>query len=197
MAKRTVYLHVGPAVPGLHALHESLRDEPSLAGAGVFLPSVDQELMDRADIEIRRRHKAVGVRRKDVEGAWAKVCRRAFRAGGDVLISQPGFLDADSEQVALAVDGLVGMRLHLVVTPAVVPEGVEAADLVGPWSSYVRRATRIHVLPTGNAATIEDVGSGLARLALLAREAEVERRLVKLTKQRRRIRDRLAGVDAA
>ena len=61
----------------------------------------------------------------------------------------------------------------------------------------MKRDSRIHVLPTGDAPTIEDVGAGLARLALLAREAEVERRLVKLTKQRRRIRDRLTRVDAA
>ncbi|WP_457207382.1 hypothetical protein, partial [Nocardioides sp. P5_C9_2] len=117
MAKRSVFLLVGPAVPGLDAPHEALRDDPALAAAGVVLPAVDQDLLDRADVELRRRHKAFGLRRKDVEGAWAKVCRTAFKAKSDVLVCQPGLADATADQVALAVDGLMGMRLHVVVTP--------------------------------------------------------------------------------
>ena len=150
MAKRTVYLHVGPAVPGIATPHEALRDHPALVAAGVALPAVDQEDMDRADVEIRRRHKAVGVRRKDVEGAWAKVCRKAYKPKGDVLVSQPGFLDADPDQVALAVDGLVGMRLHVIVTPDAVDDEMAPVDLVGPWAAYVKRDSRIHVLPVGD-----------------------------------------------
>ena len=150
MAKRTVYLHVGPAVPGVAAPHAALRDHPALVAAGVALPAVSQGVMDRADVEIRRRHQAVGVRRKDVEGSWAKVCRRAYKLKGAVLVSQPGFLDADPEQVALAMDGLVGMRLHVIVTPAAQPDGVSPADLVGPWAAYVKKESRIHVLPVGD-----------------------------------------------
>ena len=197
MAKRTVYLHVGPAVPGVTALHEALRAHPALVAAGVTLPTVDQADLDRADVEIRRRHKAVGVRRKDVEGAWARVCRKAYKARGDVLISQPGFLDADPEQVALAVDGLVGMRLHLIVTPNVAPHDVSPVDLVGPWAAHVKKDERIHVLPVGDDPTVDAVGVALAKVVLEAREAEVERRLLKLTKQRRKIRERLNRVDAA
>ncbi len=197
MAKRTVYLLVGPTAPGLDALHEVLRDDPTLAGAGVAVPAVDQDLMDRADVEIRRRHKALGLRRKDVEGSWAKVCRRTFKAKGDVLVSQPGFVDATAEQVALAVDGLAGMRLHLVVTPGTVPEGVSPADLVGAWAPYVTKASRLHVLPVGDSITAEELAPRLARLVLLTREAEVERRLARLTTQRRTLRDRLSRVDAA
>jgi hypothetical protein len=197
MAKRTVYLHLGPAVPGIDTAHDALRDHPALVAAGVALPAVDQEAMDRADVEIRRRHKAVGVRRKDVEGAWARVCRKAYKAKGDVLVSQPGFLDADADQVALAMDGLVGMQLHVIVTPAAQPEGAAGADLVGPWAAYVKKASRIHVLPVGDDPTADALGTELARVVLRAREAEVERRLAKLGKQRRRIRERLTRVDAA
>ena len=197
MAKRTVFLHLGPAVPGVDALHEALGRDPALAAAGVALPDVDQELMYRADVEIRRRHKAVGVRRKDVEGAWAKVCRRTFKAGGDVLLSQPGFVDATPEQAALAADGLAGMRLHLVLTPAAAPGPAGLADLAGPWAAYVRRQSRVHVLPVGEGPTVEELGAGLARLVLLARQDEVERRLVTLAKQRRGIRERPGRVDAA
>ena len=118
MAKHSAYLHIGPGVPGAPALHEVLRDDVHLAACGIAVPAVDQADMDRADIEIRRRHKAHGLRRKDVEGAWAHVCRAAFQARADVLISQPGFVGADFQQVALALDGLVGLQVHLVVTPA-------------------------------------------------------------------------------
>lgn len=197
MAKRTVFLHLGPTVPGIDALHGALGDDPALTAAGVGLPAVDQGLMDRADVEIRRRHKEVGVRRKDVEGAWAKVCRKTFKAKGDVLVSQPGFVHATPEQAALAVDGLVGMRLHLVLTPGSEPDEEGLTDLVGPWATYVKRSSRIHVLPVDEDPTVEELGAGLARLVLLARRDEVERRLVKLSKQRRGIRERLGRVDAA
>lgn len=197
MAKRTVYLHVGPAVPGVPALHEALRDHPALVAAGVALPAVDQEAMDRADVELRRRHKEVGARRQDVEGAWAKVCRKAYKLKGDVLVVQPGLLDATPAQVALAADGLVGMRLHVIVTPATRPEGVPAADLVGPWAAHVKRDERIHVLPVGDGPTLDALGVALAKVVLGAREAEVERRLLTLMKQRGKIRERLIRVDAA
>lgn len=188
MAKRSVYLHVGPALPAVEALHEALQealqDHPALAGAGVLLPAVDQDLMDRADVEIRRRHKALGLRRKDVEGSWAKVCRKAFKARSDVLITQPGFVGATTEQAALAVDGLVGMRIHIVLTPAVAPEPAALADLVGPWAGCAK-PSRIHVLPVGAAPTAVDLGTGLAGLAVRARAADAERRLAKRNRQRR------------
>ena len=166
MAKRTVYLHLGPAVPGVDAPHEALRD-PRAGRAGIALPAVDQGVMDRADVEIRRRHKAVGVRRKDVEGAWAKVCRKAFKAEGDVLVSQPGFVDATPEQAALAVDGLAGMRLHLIVTPPPRPPDGVSADLAGPWAAYVKRHSRVHVLPVGEVP--RSTSSARARAARAAR----------------------------
>jgi hypothetical protein len=188
MAKYTVYLHVGPAVPGLDALHEALRDDPALAAAGVVLPDVDQDLLDRADTEIRRRHKALGLRRKDVEGSWAKVCRRAFKAKRDVLVCQPGLADATPDQVALAVDGLMGMRLHVVVTPTAFDGGTDvddaAAELVGAWAPHVRRASRVHVLPVDTSVTAAELGTRLAHVVELARRAEDERRLAKRARQR-------------
>ena len=80
MTKRTVFLHVGPTVAGPGALRTALYGDPSLAAAGVKLPTVGQHLLDDADLEIRRRHSDVGLRRKDVEGSWAKVCRAACKA---------------------------------------------------------------------------------------------------------------------
>ena len=185
MAKRSVFLHVGPTVAGPGPLHTALYGDPSLAAAGVALPAIDQELLDHADLEIRRRHSDVGLRRKDVEGCWAKVCRAAYKAKADVLVSQPGLGDATPEQVALAVDGFMGMRVHVVVTPTDGPADGGPDDLVDRWAPYVRRSARVHVLPVTGAVTAEELGARLARLVLLARDAETERRLLKLAKQRR------------
>ena len=185
MAKRSVFLHVGPTVAGPGPLHTALHGDPSLTAAGVALPAVGQDLLDHADLEIRRRHSDVGLRRKDVEGCWAKVCRAAYKAKADVLVSQPGLGDATPEQVALAVDGFMGMRVHVVVTPGDGPADGGPDDLVARWASYVRRSSRVHVLPVTGAVTAAELGARLARLVLLAREAETERRLLKLARQRR------------
>lgn len=196
MAKHTAYLHIGPGIRGVDAPHEALVADPHLAACGVVVPAVDQADMDRADIEIRRRHKALGLRRKDVEGSWALVCREAFRSRSDVLISQPGFVDAEFQQVALALDGLVGLQVHLVVTPSLTPDADELADLVGPWAKFVRKPERLHVLPVGDDASPHHLGARLARLLLLDQESDVDRRLVTMRKRRRRIRDRLTGLGA-
>lgn len=197
MAKKKVYLHIGPAVPGLEETHAALRGSDALTTAGLAAPKVDQAAMDRADIEVRRRHKAHGLKRRDVEGAWAEVCRRAFkrvRKGYDVVISQPGFVDADYQQVALALDGLVGLQLHVVVTPgeAVTEERLRA--LVGEWAKFAKKEGRVHVVPLGPGTTAEEFARKIARLALVEEQGEVERRLLKLGRQERRIRLRLGRI---
>lgn len=195
MAKQKVYLHIGPALPGVEATHTALRDSEALQTAGLAVPKVDQADMDLAGIEILRRHKALGMKRKEVEGAWAEVCRRAFkkaRKGHDVVISQPTFVDADYQQVALALDGLVGLQLHLVITPS--HDAVRAGQLralVGEWSKFVRKEGRVHVLAVEADTTPEEYADELARLTLLGEQTEVERRLLKLTRHERRIRLRL------
>ena len=110
MAKHKVFLHIGPPIAGVEEPHAALLSDEALAEAGVAVPKVDQEDLHRADLEIRRRHKAEGLKRRDVEGAWAQVCRKAFKAKADVVISQPGLVEADYQQVALALDGLVGLQ---------------------------------------------------------------------------------------
>lgn len=198
MAKKNVYLHIGPAVAGIEDPHAALRDSPALAAAGLATPKVDQEEMDRADIEIRRRHKALGLKRHDVEGAWAEVCRKAFkraRKGHDVMISQPGWVDADYHQVALALDGLVGLRLHIVVTPATDPDEATVAQLVGEWAKFVKKQGRVHVATLGPGTTPAGFAQALAHLVVVEQRAEVERELVKLTKRKRKLRLRLGKVD--
>lgn len=200
MAKKRVYLHIGPAVPGVHAPHAALRDSEALETAGLAAPKVDQAEMDCADVEVRRRHKAHGLRRRDVEGAWAEVCRRAFKKahqGYDVVISQPGFAEADYQQVALALDGLVGLQLHLVVTPGEDLHEGELRALVGEWAKFVRKEGRVHVLALDPGTAPEEFTREIARLALRQEQSQLERRLLDLTRQRSRLRLRLGRVGAA
>ncbi|PVG84303.1 hypothetical protein DDE18_01335 [Nocardioides gansuensis] len=200
MAKKKVFLHIGAAVPGVSETHTALRDSAATAEAGLAVPKLDQADLDRADIEIRRRHKAEGLKRKDVEGAWAEVCRKAFKAarkGHDVVISQPGFVEADYQQVALALDGLVGLQLHLVVTP---PDGVHADQvptLVGHWAKFVKKDARIHVLSLDAAAGPEDFTHAIARLALEHEKHQLDDKLARIKKQRRGLKERLGRIDAA
>lgn len=174
MAKHRLFLHIGPTdlAPGPEVL-------ASLAASGVRVPDVTADDLDRADTEIRRRHRAVGVRRRDVEGAWAGVCRRTHRSRSDAFVSLPGFWEADADQAALAVDGLHGLRVHLVVTtePGEVPEA---------WTRLVK-PERVHALGAG--ATSVDVVEQVARVVAADEQARLDRSLVRL---RRRVpkRDR-------
>ncbi|HEX8781618.1 MAG TPA: hypothetical protein VF728_10685 [Nocardioides sp.] len=198
MAKRKVYLHIGPAVPGVDEPHAALRGHAALHAAGLATPKVEQAEMDRADVEVRRRHKALGLKRKHVEGAWAEVCRRAFkkaRKGYDVVISQPGFAAADYQQVALALDGLVGLQLHLVLTPGASADDDHLATLVGEWGKFVKKDGRIHVLTLPPDTTPEQFAAEMARLVVLEEKTEVERRLENLTRTRRRLKLRLRRIE--
>ena len=78
----------------------------------------------------------------------------------------------------------MGTRVHVVVTPGDGPAYGGPDDLVARWATYVR-SSRVHVLPVTGGVTAEELGARLARLVLLARDAETERRLLKLAKQRR------------
>lgn len=205
MAKKKVFLHIGHAVPGVAHTHQALRESTAIVEAGLAALKVDRADMDRADIEIRRRHKAEGLKRKEVEGAWAEVCRKAFKAahkGRDVVISQPGFVEADYQQVALALDGLVGLQLHLVVTrrATTLSDGGHAGQLstlVGEWGKFVKKDARVHVVSLGADAGPEHFAHAIARLALEHEKHHLDERLAKIKKQRRGLKERLGRVDAA
>lgn len=177
MPKHDAFLHIGPGILGVESTHAALVDNHTLARAGLAVPAVDADHMRRADLEIRRLHREAGLRRKDVEGAWAQVCRQAYRAKGDVLISQPGLVDADREQAALAHDGLFGFRVHLVLTPAVVPDDLETA--LGPWARLVKKPHRRLVVPVGNGMAPTVFAAEVARLAHEVRRDRAERTLLK------------------
>jgi hypothetical protein len=169
MAKRLLLLHLGPDPVDVSSMVEPL------AVGGVRLPAVDADVVARAEVEILRSHKATGLRRKDVEGAWARVCRRARKTGTDCFVSMPGWFEATPEQAALALDGLADFRVVLVAT-----SGFGAPPRT--WLSRVEEG-RAHVLPAH--LSEDQLATQVARIALMEEEARLDRRLAKVTRRRR------------
>ena len=178
MAKRLFLLHLGPDAVDLDAMRQGL-DLGRIA-----VPDVDAEVLDLAGIEITRTHKAAGLKRKQVEGAWAKVCRRSWKAKADVFVSVPAFFDAHSEQAALALDGLAGFKVVLVVTSGFAVEPPAA------WLSLVKE-DRVHVLPDNLGD--EQLAAQVARIALIEEEARLDKRLAKISRRRKQVNKRLAA----
>lgn len=179
MAKHHLFLHIGPDVVEVDA---EVRER--LAAVGVLTPDVSRDDLVNADLEIRRAHKAAGLRRKDVEGAWAKVCRKIFRTRSDVFLSQSGFFEVDADQAALAMDGLAGLKVHLVVTAQA------QSELPPGWTRLVRPA-RIHAVGPGLSSA--DFAAEVARIALREEKARLDKALIKVKKRRRQVKDQLAA----
>jgi hypothetical protein len=140
MAKRTAYLHIGLPRSGGGFLDSDLTAHAAaLAAMGVRHPAISAEEMFRAAIEIRRDHQAWGYQRREVEGAWAEICRRAWKGGHHVVFSQELLAACTTDQVALLLDGLAGFEVHLVVTVR------EPGELPEPWQTAAP-ADRVHVI---------------------------------------------------
>ena len=178
MAKRLFLLHIGPDPVDLAAMHEGLEL------GRIALPDVGAEALDHAGTEIRRTHKAAGLKRKQVEGAWATVCRRAWKAKSDVFVSVPAFFDATYDQAALALDGTAGFKVVLVVTSGF------AVQPPADWLSLVKE-DRVHVLPDNLGD--EQLAAQVARIALIEDEARLDKRLAKVSKRRKQVNKRLAA----
>ena len=178
MAKRLFLLHIGPDPVDVSAMTEAL------ALGGIAVPDADPGTFVDAAIEIRRTHKAAGLKRKQVEGAWAKVCRRAYKTRADCFVSGPGFFDATHEQAALALDHAIGFKVVLVVTSGFDVEPPAA------WLSLVKDG-RTHVLPSH--LSDEQLAAQVARIALIEEEARLDKRLAKIGKLRKQVNKRLAA----
>lgn len=179
MPKRHVFLHIGPDAVEIDA---EVRDR--LKAVGILTPAVSEDDLVRADLEIRRAHKAAGLKRKEVEGAWATVCRRTFRNRCDTFVSVPGFSGADTDQAALALDGLSGMKVHLVVTHR------PGAELPEAWTRRVK-PERIHTVDPDLSA--HGFADEIVRLALAQEKARLDKALLKLRKRRKQVKDQLAA----
>lgn len=178
MAKRLFLLHLGPDPVDVSSMTEALRL------GRVAVPDADPEGFAHAGIEIRRTHKAAGVKRKQVEGAWAAICRRAYKTKADCFVSMPAFFEATSEQAALALDGLTGFKVVLVVTSGF------TAQPPATWTSLVKEG-RTHVLPSN--LSDEQLAAQVARIALIEEEARLDKRLAKIGKRRKQVNRRLAA----
>jgi hypothetical protein len=178
MAKRLFLLHIGPRPVSVPEMTEAL------ALGRVAVPDVEAEVLEHAGIELRRTHKAAGLKRKQVEGAWAMVCRRARKTKSHCFVSMPALFDATPEQVALALDGLSGLKVVLVLTSGFTAEPPAA------WTSLVKEG-RTHVLPSNLGD--EQLAAQVARIALIEEEARLDRRLEKVSRRRRLVNRRLAA----
>lgn len=114
MAKRRVLWHLGPDDIGTQwvgAALDAARD--GLEGQGIHVAG-DPNSWERATSELRRNHRDLGWRRRDVEGTWATIARGVWKHRGTSVLSTPGIAGATPDQVALALDGFRGVEVHLV-----------------------------------------------------------------------------------
>lgn len=153
MAKRKVFLHIGPPRTGGGFLDSALTEHAAaLEALGVGHPAISAEEMFRAAIEIRRDHQAWGYQRREVEGTWAGICRRAQKGRHDAVFSQELLAACTPAQIDLLLDGLHGFAVHVVVTACepgsqLLPDwvGPDLGDVLRAWSPVVR-PDRLHVV---------------------------------------------------
>ena len=138
MSKRKLIWHLGvahAARPVIPANLAGQRESLGAAGAQVVATADEASL---ATHELLRSHKAAGLSRRAVEGRWARICDGIWRHKGLSLLSTPDLCLADKDQIGLALDPLIGIEVHLVVT-------VESfsQQLYGGWLAELRagRAT--------------------------------------------------------
>jgi hypothetical protein len=161
-------------------------------------------------VEITRTHKTWGFARKEVEGQWATLYRRALKGRSTVVFSQPLLASATPEQIDLFLDGLAGFQVHAVVSDA--PDA-ELGDVLARWGAAVRKPERLHVLELegkGPSAAWKAfgkvVGFGTASLGLdgvpepvavreLASIDAARREIERLTRRNDCLESRLAAAD--
>ena len=157
MAKQRAFIHIDLPQSGGDLIDEGLRRHTgSLTdgrGRAVRLPAHSQTEMFRAAVELRRDHRFWGVRRRDVEGSWATLCRRAIKNKDTVVFSHHLLAGCRSDAIALMVDQLPGWAGHGVLTAAAPARRVAAhSDGYGVaaarerWSTVIRRPDRVHVI---------------------------------------------------
>jgi hypothetical protein len=156
MSKPKSFLLVGVPHAGLPVLTAALeRHRDALADLGVRAPAKSADEAFRAAVELRREHKAWGLRRRDVEGTWAGICRRALKHRTTTLVGHELLAGAAPDEIALLVDGLTGTRLHVVVLAAVpdgrvglFPDELDLAGVLSRWEQAVPAPDRVHVVVT-------------------------------------------------
>ncbi len=172
MSRRKLIWHIGladaprAAVPAnLTAHHESLE----AAGAHVVASAEEARL---ATHELRHTHRQAALSRSDVEGRWARICDRVWQHKGVSLLSTPDLCSADKDQIRMALDPLIGLEVHLVVTVDSLSQqayGGWLAELregrTTGWDKYVARV----LAPTSEHRQAEEFWAGHDLEAMLSR----------------------------
>ncbi len=116
MARRKLIWHIGLAQAPRPVVGANLQaHRESLESAGVSVAASTDEAR-LATHELLRNHRGAGLSRAEVEGQWARICDRVWSHKGVSLLSTPDLCAADKDQIRLALDPLIGLEVHLVVT---------------------------------------------------------------------------------
>ena len=133
MGRRRLIWHIGLADPARDVVGANLAAHgPALEAAGLLVVG-DPRTATLATHELLRTHRRAGLSRKDVEGQWARICDRVWQHRGVSLLSTPGLCAADKDHLRLALDPLIGLEVHLVVTA-----DTWSQQLYGAWLAELR-----------------------------------------------------------
>ena len=116
MSRRKLIWHIGLADAPRPLIAANLREHgEALEATGAQVAATADEA-GLATHELLRTHREAGLSRRDVEGRWARICDRVWAHKGVSMISTPELCLADKDQIRLALDPLIGVEVHLVVT---------------------------------------------------------------------------------
>ena len=116
MSRRKLIWHIGLADAPRPVVADNLAAHTeALAASGVEVVATPDEAR-LATHELLRTHREAGLSRGEVEGRWARVCDRVWSHKGVSVLSTPDLCAADKDQISLALNPLIGVEVHLVVT---------------------------------------------------------------------------------
>ena len=172
MSKRRLIWHIGlahaprPVVAANLDVHAA-----SLAALGVQV-AASTEHARLATHELLGSHRQAGLSRREVEGRWSRVCDRVWQHKGVSLLSTPDLCAADKDQIRLALDALIGVEVHLVLTADSFSQPLYGGWLAelrsGRTTGWDKYATRV-LAPTPEHRQAEEFWAGHDLAALLSR----------------------------
>jgi hypothetical protein len=156
MAKQKAFLLIGLPHSGADILRAGLRAHSDALASGstaVRQAGTSADALFNAAVEIRREHKAWGLRRQDVEGSWAKICGKALKHRDTVVLGHDLFSGCRPDEIALLVDQLPGCAVHVIVTAgapdprvSLFPDDHDLEAVLGRWVTAVKSPDRVHVV---------------------------------------------------
>ncbi len=133
-----VYLHVGVPKSGTTFLQASLAHHSKAMRHLGVLNAGTREEMFLAALDVRGLHKAWGRQRKETDGAWKAVCRRARRHPGISVISHELLGGASEREIAAAMSALRDLEVHVVVTSRDL-----ARQVAAEWQEGIKHGRRL------------------------------------------------------